>query len=367
MAQTAAPRQRDGALDGLRGVAALGVVISHGLLASIPFRSEPVHDWLYPLWMGNEAVAIFFVLSGFVLTLPYLDGRRFDTAAYYVSRFARLYLPTWCALILAALLHTIVSWHVIAGASWWLNAHATPLTLRAGVRDATLFKGSADFPYFGSLWTLRWEIIFSVVLPAAIWLGSAVRAIPVLIVSLAVIVAGRSADNALTYLPVFMLGVTAACSRDRVTAAWGRATALQRIAVVAFVLACLTTDWWLAPAHPPAGVIPMLRSVGALGTVGLALLATGLRSALETGPIRWLGQRSFSLYLVHEPILVSFAVVTHARWAVVPAVATMTGLSLLGAEAFYRLLERPAHVTSRRLRAVMTGRSTAIQLTSRRA
>jgi peptidoglycan/LPS O-acetylase OafA/YrhL len=44
---------------------------------------------------------VFFVLSGFVLTLPFLSGRPI-WPAYYARRLIRLFLPVWASILLAA-------------------------------------------------------------------------------------------------------------------------------------------------------------------------------------------------------------------------------------------------------------------------
>jgi len=64
-------------LDAIRGLAALMVVFSHFVLIwQIPWRDEPgfLSFLRYPFITGHEAVMLFFLLSGFVLSLPYLGA-----------------------------------------------------------------------------------------------------------------------------------------------------------------------------------------------------------------------------------------------------------------------------------------------------
>src|SRR3569623_1763721 len=107
------------ALDGLRGIAALVVVIHHALLihptrelqyevgqrgpamgtAQRWFTSTPLHL----VWAGGEAVLVFFVLSGLVLALPYLNGVRAPLWERYFARgIVRRFLPGFAAVFLAA-------------------------------------------------------------------------------------------------------------------------------------------------------------------------------------------------------------------------------------------------------------------------
>src|SRR6476660_9352443 len=111
-------------LDGLRGLAALVVVACHAL-STLPDIGRVVagdrtaglsssEAWavfspLHILWNGTPAVHVFFVLSGFVLILPFtksLPGRSW--APYYAKRLLRLYLPAWAALALAVVLMVLI-------------------------------------------------------------------------------------------------------------------------------------------------------------------------------------------------------------------------------------------------------------------
>ncbi len=74
----------------------------------------------------------------------------------------------------------------------------------------------------------------------------------------------------------------------------------------------------------------------------LALAFHPFGDLLSRRPVHWLGVRSYSLYLVHEPIVVALALdfrLTNAPiWFAIVAIA----LSIAVAAAFYRLVERPA-------------------------
>ena len=163
-------------LDGLRGIAALIVVIFHLSLIAQPFldTNSTGDAWWWisetPLRLatdGTQAVLLFFVLSGLVVALPALRAgfTSFSWKKYFASRFLRLYIPAWGALALAAILIFCiprVSSNVTSN-YWLANTNAKsiqPLTL---LQDATLMKvgNAAD----NVLWSLRWEIVFSLLLP----------------------------------------------------------------------------------------------------------------------------------------------------------------------------------------------------------
>lgn len=91
-------------LDGLRGLAALAVFVCHSTEMMVN-NPNTLRVWppLRSLWDGQAAVVLFFVLSGFVLTLPYVgpSPKRVDTAPFIVRRLTRLYPAYWTAILLA--------------------------------------------------------------------------------------------------------------------------------------------------------------------------------------------------------------------------------------------------------------------------
>lgn len=375
----AGPPQRAAALDGLRGLAALVVVVFHLLIASTPVLTnafipryphhlappvirELLYTPLHIFWAGEEAVLVFFVLSGYVLALGAARGRAFSGRSYYPSRLVRLFVPVWGSLAVAAVLHAVLARSPVLGATPWLNAHAKPMTGETFLRDATLVgRGHGGFDVNPVLWSLQWEVIFSVVLPLFLIVAAAGRwKLLTLLASLALMAASNS-DQTL-YLPVFMLGCLLAFEQGRVTAlrrrlarpGW-RARATSAALGVSSVLG-LTWIWWagggggIADGTGVLGrVAPLAAALGATLAVVLALTSPGFGRLLESRPLRWLGSRSFSLYLVHDPIVVTTAFAFGARPALVPFVAVAAPLAFVGAELFFRAVERPSHRLARRL------------------
>ena len=106
-------RSRLAGLDGIRGLAALFVVVNHIFLRTFP--GYPVDN--APFWAGwfiygRFAVVVFIVLSGFSLALsPARHGWRLDSVSRFAYRRARRILPAyWAALVFSLL----VAWLVAA-------------------------------------------------------------------------------------------------------------------------------------------------------------------------------------------------------------------------------------------------------------
>ena len=373
-----AAESRYAALDGLRGVAALIVVGYHALLV-IPAISavyvgkiEPAAFtaawWLYAtplrlLFAGHEAVLVFFVLSGFVLTLPFLaqPPTARSTLAYYGRRIVRLYLPVWGALAFALTLAVAVPRD--PGIGGWLGSHHAP-TVHDVWHDALLLFGTSNLN--SPLWSLTWEVWFSLLMPLMFVLVRLTRAnrwwwaaIPVLMtlsalarfdVIRAALPASWLTADMLQYLPVFGIGMLLAFQKDAIRAASARIRRWWPIVTGAALLAVSPT--LIAPVGwgPLAAFAYLLSLVGVLTIVALAF-ASPARRPLEARPVQWVGTRSFSLYLVHEPILVAAALLVGVSgwWPWVAIAVALVPAILLSAALFYRVVEHPSIGLSRRV------------------
>jgi peptidoglycan/LPS O-acetylase OafA/YrhL len=347
---------RIAALDGLRGIAALVVVLFHCMLASptIMGRSSPdglpspgwewwaAHTPLHLLWAGPEAVVVFFALSGLVLTLPFLNGEQV-WRAYYARRLVRLYLPVWASIAFTAALMVVLPRVASAAQSNWVHDRATSLSTGAVANDASLW--SATVTLNAPLWSLHYELLFSLLLPLYLWFALTLRrwwAAKFLTVFAVVGIGVLTHLDAVLYMPVFAIGVLLAVERERIA---------RRARTV--------LPWQWAILFAAAGVLLIVHWLGIPGeflaaAVGAAILVVGVPHCRAAGrvaclpPAQWLGKRSFSLYLVHEPIVVTAILVTGATAPLVPVLIALP-CSLALAALMYAVVERPAHRLARRV------------------
>lgn len=358
-------------LDGLRGIASLVVLLSHVLLV-VPAIAEPYfefsvgeigsfewwinHTPLKLLSAGTEAVYVFFILSGFVVALPALHRSAWSWASYYPQRIVRLYVPTIAALAFAYVLALIYRDASLVG-SPWLQQQAGAAGTKEMILDATL---QSQFRLNNPLWSIEWEIVFSLTLPLYLAIARLLRRpwIPVLVGLLVVIVGLITAGiYEVSYVLMFAIGVVIASQFEKFTAIAARIESTQRSNLVWAVLlgislVSLIAYWVFWPDQGAGGNgHRLLRGLAVLGATLLVLVACFWKAFFPffgCRPVQWLGRVSFSLYLVHVPILATlvFALASAPLWVVLPLAVL---ICLLASQLFHWVIERPSHQLSRRI------------------
>ncbi|MHA1189475.1 MAG: acyltransferase family protein, partial [Alphaproteobacteria bacterium] len=148
----------------VRAIASSTVLFSHAFVATIPGIDTPDYVHVLSFSLGHHAVHIFFLLSGFFLTMSLMAHR--DPAGFLIGRILRLY-P---AVIVGALVAALLVGPVVTTLP--LSVYfADPQVWLFIVRVGTLFDISATLPgafegnaypgiLFVILWTLRYELVF---------------------------------------------------------------------------------------------------------------------------------------------------------------------------------------------------------------
>jgi peptidoglycan/LPS O-acetylase OafA/YrhL len=167
-ASTPSANPRFPALDGFRGLAALGVLLFHvSGNTDVSSRDGIVPDLLARL--GNYGVTVFFVLSGFLLyrqfVLAELRGAPFPRVGrFYWHRFLRIYPAFWLAVTVTIILskngYLAPGRGNISGFGQYLEIYSLTQNYRKEVFISGLFVA----------WTLCIEVAFYVVLPPLAWI-----------------------------------------------------------------------------------------------------------------------------------------------------------------------------------------------------
>ncbi|MED7928120.1 acyltransferase [Nonomuraea sp. LP-02] len=359
---------RLGGLDGIRGLAALFVVLHHCWLLSFPgFPADTGPGWAGWLLYGHFAVVVFIALSGFSLAVsPARSGWRLGGLRRFARRRAwRILPPYWAALLFSL----AVAWLLVPQPGQPVPTAKTVVVYGLLLQDVI---GSPS-PN-GALWSIAVEaqlyFVFPLLLLLVRRLGAWAMAgvVAVVVVAVGVLAAYVPAVGLLMRLTpqfavLFAAGVLAAGvlrARTRFPLHWAAAGAAVPVLVLIVVQG---SEWtvarffWVDLALAPAA--GLLLAAVALGR------PRPLVRLLDTRPVRALGSFSYSLYLVHAPIVVA---VNH--FLVAPLLEPGTGrllallavaapASVLFAWGFAAAFELPfqRHRSAAALRARLTGRT----------
>ena len=369
-------------LDGLRGLAALGVVLAHveaffgAWVSPSGHYDRSVATWqIYnALFHGQFCVCIFFVLSGFVLLVKYDKTHNVTLLREgAIKRYVRLTPVVLFSTLLSWLAYKLIGFHnvpaadLLGGHAWLREMYDFNLTLGTAVYQGLWGAYRGDYSYNGVLWTISIELWGSILLfgfVALFYRSSAYEAL-VLVAVLALVSLGGDTG---VYYSLFLGGSLLLKTKARVP------LALLPIVVffgiqnphTPFVKWCGAV---LTSRHVALGATPsvLFSAAAALILVPMVVSDKRLSTFLSTRPLVWLGNISFSLYAVHALLIPSVGswIVVHGHESMSPrtlgfcAFVGVIGTALLLATAVTRVLEMPSREWANRFGAAWTRNTVA--------
>lgn len=369
------------ALDSLRGIAAMVVVCHHGYLSVPEVARNALHylDFtpLSILMAGRFAVMLFFVLSGFVLSLPYFAGTNSSYGPYIARRFCRLYLPFAFAICVAALLCHWLGGFALPMLSDHLNrAWSRPVTANVVASHLMLLTGNIrlDDP----VWSLVVEMRISIVFPLLVlwvarfgWKGVAAGVVVAFVCAkLKAALGGEYTADSLAgsflfmgrYAPFFLFGIITAARLDGIRIFLMRMSrALHAVLCVGAIITHMTLVHMGIEDH---GYADVFYGLFAIYLVASCVTFPRLASGLSGGVFSWLGDISYSLYLIHVPVLLAAFYLLYERMPHAAIVAMALPAALVAAHAMHYAIERPAMVLGRRAARRLEGQDPVVARTS---
>lgn len=367
-------------LDSLRAVASIAVLATHAGFWSGAYSH---HVWGTPLARLDVGVAIFFVLSGFLLSRPWVARHRAGSAppstARYLWRRALRLVPVYVVTVVAAM--TLLPGNRGASLTDWVGT----LLLADIYVDDRLPDGLTQ------MWSLSTEVAFYLALPALMWLALSRRRdrragrdrLPAVVVVMAVVTIVWLLDLSVrldqggsmirlwlpSYLVWFAVGmVLAACDvavrgpRGEAWRGWhrlaavlgemGRSPGLCWVAAAALFAIAATPVAGPPDLTPPTLGAALTKNLLYAAIAGLVILpgvfarGDGLFVRVLSAPVlRHVGHLSYGIFCVHLVLLELVA-----DWRDMPLFAG-NGLELFGltlvlslavSEVLHRCVERPA-------------------------
>ncbi|WP_241986650.1 acyltransferase family protein [Cryobacterium fucosi] len=376
-----APKRLAG-LDGLRGIAVTLVVVYHFFPAALPG--------------GFVGVDVFFVISGFLITRLLLAEHRrtgrFALGRFWQRRALRLVPPLIPLVLVACTAAWLIGGDVLVGLGWQVLGAATFGYNWVSIAGSTSYFDTAQPELFRNLWSLAVEEQFYLVWPVALLAVLLIRSprLRVALVGGLAVAAGLwmgvlyhpGSDPTRVYYgsDTHSFGLFAGAALALLLAAGGRETELPRLRAVLgrsrpwlglAAFAGLLAAAWALPATGAVTYRGGLVAVGLLSAIVIWAAVRGDRfgPSLDVAPLRYLGERSYGIYLWHWPVLVLVRVAWPAAGGADGLAGAPVGLAagilagaltLIAAATSYRWLERPVRAYGvpagiRRLEAAAAG------------
>jgi peptidoglycan/LPS O-acetylase OafA/YrhL len=382
------------ALDSVRGIAAFIVVIHHCFITQAVYSNFFFTQWkthatglvswifLYTpariVWAGYEAVTLFYVLSGLVLALPWVEGRAPDYKKFAIRRMCRLYIPYVVGIAAAGLLNVALLQHAyVSGASEWVNS----MTWTNPVTPFVIFDHLAILGHHATIngvtHTLIWEIRVSLLFPLIIvpimrWGVRGAVAVFGCLVALIIglqlmygdigamgdLLIGRPHQSAATrlafelqwtayYACFFVVGSILAARLREIRLFFSRAGSWLGFVLLGAGLLVFQGHWsqWHA-------VQEFMVAIGSVLILLAALAPGGVEKMLLKRFPRYLGRLSFSLYLVHVPVILALTIFTHGALSLPLLILIVVPVSIALADLFDRLVTAPSANLGHRLTRV---------------
>ena len=269
-----------------------------------------------PFRYGYSAVGLFIVLSGFCLMLPVVNGKaalKGGALQFFKRRARRILPPFYCAVGLSLLL----IWLVIGHKTGTLWDGALPVSPKSILSCLLMLQ---DVWFRGKINTVLWSIavewriyfFFPLLVLAYKRFGvvkTTAAAVVLSCVSWPLLRAGSVPDLHVQYFALFVLGALGAkiaYSQDPPYTRWRADVAWELIAAIgACLFMALSCLWRRQETAGHTFLLDMNVGVAASSLLVAASRGEGgwLRRSLGWRPLAFVGTFSYSIYLIHVPLL----------------------------------------------------------------
>jgi peptidoglycan/LPS O-acetylase OafA/YrhL len=353
---TARPSHLPG-IDGLRAIAVILVILFHALPGALPG--------------GGLGVDVFFVISGFLITgllvAEKSETGRIRFGAFWARRARRL-LPALAILLLVCTSAALfVGGDVLVGIGRQLLGAATFSSNWLAIASGTSYFGGTTPELFRNLWSLAVEEQFYLIWPFVVLLVVLLRWRWIRFAIFVVVAAASAAAMIVEYSPrvdptrlyygtdthsfglavgaALAVAVTGMARHPLEGSPWSRRIlgAVGAVAVGGLIaISIIVPDESALMFHGGFAAVALLSAIAVLGAVVPGGL---LGSALDFPPLRWVGARSYGLYLWHWPMLV-LVTATEPKWQDSPSTMWLIGvvtvaITVVAAALSYQFVERP--------------------------
>lgn len=293
-------------IDGLRGIACLAVVCFHFFYEtfknSLSFYKSNTICFLFD---GRLAVSIFFIISGYALSVSFIRHRNIESIARSaIKRWPRLSIPVLSSAIIIYLLsHTGLIFNQNAARilnSDWLAEFLRykPINLDYIVKFSFIdvYKKHVSHSLNPFLWTMHYEMIGSVLLFFMFFLmymGLSFLSIPIALVAISLLI-----KKSFLVLICFIIGYILCFIKNKSP----EFVNFKKTEILFFI-----TLFFMSIFFKGLYYSELFIPIKAAAICFVALSSQQISELLESNPVQYLGKISFPLFIFQFPVLVSFS------------------------------------------------------------
>ena len=327
---------------------------------------------VYPFSAGHQAVILFFLLSGFVLSIPALNANAQPYLVFMIRRIFRIYLPYLAALMLALL--GDMEFHGYITQSQWLGgAWSDPVDWHLVLQHIAFLGSYSVAQYDPPFWSLVYEMRISIVFPFLCAMTLKMRPAQSLACALLMSLVSiflmtilpqypRLCDGISTihYASLFMVGIYLARQKESISRLYSSLSRCAKIVIASLaglIYVYGQSAWGAIVRRSTNHAVPhsgdLLTALGAAGLIVFSLNSELCRRILLSRPVHALGEMSYSVYLLHFIVLL---VLVHSLYGEAPLllIFVLYLVAVVSASwVFYRVVERPFMTLGRRISAFL--------------
>jgi peptidoglycan/LPS O-acetylase OafA/YrhL len=335
-------------LNGLRGLAALIVFLCHAVGF---FNNGLLSHFL--LFDGAAAVVLFFILSGYSLSIKYVSDpdKRFNILSYIIKRFFRLY-PSYIAglVVILALRYFVFQPGMMVGLSDWVNSKWLELPRIKEIILYSLIIGAKTNLINSTMGAMFYLIVMSVIFPILIIplrkINSKIGIF--ILLTLSYVVAVKI--HIFVYLPLFVIGGIMAKYHNNILI-FLKGKQINRffsiiillIAVFLFNIRFCAPVFFGYNSFPEHGLlVDTITSLGCLVLMHYALSDNRLTSFLLNKQLNYIGKISYLFYILHFPILLTItSIVYPLLHNIYISILLSLVATIIASSVLYKFVEKP--------------------------